>query len=241
MPDSGGIYTRSDGVRTGSTVCQQAKAASVNNTAALCDVREQDMATALNNRIFADGTNTPTANLPMGGKKHTGAGSATGSGQYVEYAQWLGALQAPSGTAAVFAQAAAPTGWTKSTSADNAALRVVSGSSGGSYYSSGQSFTAAVATGTVDGHSLTSGENASHNHTAGDSGHAHAIGKGVQFNIAAGGAGVRTDLGGYDTNSSSASANITVGFSGSGNAHSHTFTSSGLNINYQDVIVCTKS
>ena len=38
----------------------------------------------------------------------------------------------PSGTAMLFAQAAAPTGWTKSTTHDNKALRVVTGSSGGS-------------------------------------------------------------------------------------------------------------
>ena len=86
-PDSGGNYIRTDGTRTGSTVCQQAKAAGVNDLASLADAREQDLATALNNRLFRDGTNTPTANLPMGGLKHTGVGSATGSGQYVEYAQ----------------------------------------------------------------------------------------------------------------------------------------------------------
>lgn len=38
----------------------------------------------------------------------------------------------PSGTAMLFAQAAAPTGWTKSTTHDNKTLRVVSGSTGGS-------------------------------------------------------------------------------------------------------------
>jgi hypothetical protein len=93
MPDSGGVYTRSDGTRTGPTVCQQEQASSIGNTAALADAREQDMATALNNRIFKDGTNTPTANLPMNSFKHTGVAAATGAGQYMEYAQIVAGYQ----------------------------------------------------------------------------------------------------------------------------------------------------
>jgi hypothetical protein len=38
-------------------------------------------------KLAKDGTVTPTANLPMGGFKHTGAATASATGQYVEYTQ----------------------------------------------------------------------------------------------------------------------------------------------------------
>lgn len=46
-----------------------------------------DIATALTGSIAADGQTTITANLPMSTYKHTGAGSASASGQYLVYAQ----------------------------------------------------------------------------------------------------------------------------------------------------------
>lgn len=66
------VYTRSDGVRTGTAVNAQAKAASVNDTAVLADVRENDFATAINLVLKRDGGNQPTANLPMNDHKFTG-------------------------------------------------------------------------------------------------------------------------------------------------------------------------
>lgn len=41
----------------------------------------------LQNAINRDGTNNPTANLPMGGFKHTGVGNASANDQYVAYGQ----------------------------------------------------------------------------------------------------------------------------------------------------------
>lgn len=46
-----------------------------------------DVATALTNSIAKDGQTVPTANLPMGGFKHTGAADATATGQYLTYGQ----------------------------------------------------------------------------------------------------------------------------------------------------------
>lgn len=46
-----------------------------------------DIAQALTDSLAANGEKVPTANLPMGGFKHTGAGAASSSGQYVVYAQ----------------------------------------------------------------------------------------------------------------------------------------------------------
>lgn len=51
-----------------------------------------DIATALTGSIAADGQTPITANLPMSNYKHTGAGSASASGQYLVYAQSAAAL-----------------------------------------------------------------------------------------------------------------------------------------------------
>jgi microcystin-dependent protein len=93
----------------------------VNDTAPLCDAREQDLATGLNNCLTSDGTKPPTANLPMNNFKHTGVAAATANGQYVEYAQMNAAVSAaiaaianqlvPSGSVSPFAGSSAPTGW----------------------------------------------------------------------------------------------------------------------------------
>ena len=72
-----------------------------------------------------------------------------------------------SGTTILFYQAAAPTGWTKSTSHDNKALRVVSGPGGGSGGSS--SFTSVFASRAVPlpehNHSASSGNHDGHQHS----------------------------------------------------------------------------
>lgn len=46
-----------------------------------------DFATGFTTCLTKDGQTTPTANLPMGNFKHTGAGSASASGQYLVYGQ----------------------------------------------------------------------------------------------------------------------------------------------------------
>lgn len=46
-----------------------------------------DLATGLSTCVTKDGQTVPTANLPMGGFKHTGAGVATTSGEYLVYGQ----------------------------------------------------------------------------------------------------------------------------------------------------------
>lgn len=85
MPWSGAsgsqTYSRTDGTRTGATVWQQAKAASVKIVADGHDTHDQDIATALNAVLKKDGGNTATANIPMGGFLLTGLGTATSAGQ----------------------------------------------------------------------------------------------------------------------------------------------------------------
>jgi hypothetical protein len=138
-------FQRNDGTRTGAAVCQQEKTAGANNTAVLADARENDIASGLNVMLMKTGGNTPTGNMPMGGFKHIGVGEATGAGQYAEYDQMGDAddviLEAAKdytdalleeGTVCVFYQAAAPTGWTKVTTHNDKAIRIVSGTGGGS-------------------------------------------------------------------------------------------------------------
>jgi hypothetical protein len=136
----------------------------------------------------------------------------------------------------MFAQTAAPTGWTKSTTHDNKALRVVSGtaSSGGtvafttafasqavsgsisSTTATNQSTTATniagTPTGTVGNHTLTTAQLASHTHT-----YTAALNAGGRF-TAAGCSGA------------AGSNALTTGATGGGGAHNHTFTGSSFNL-----------
>ena len=131
----------------------------------------------------------------------------------------------PSGTAMLFAQTSAPTGWTKSTTHDNKALRVVSGSasSGGSV-----AFTTAFASqavaGTVGNTSLTIAQMPAHTHTVG----------GMQQASAAPGT--------YTLANYPSTFGFTTSSQGSGDAHTHTFTGTAINlaVSYVDVIIATK-
>jgi hypothetical protein len=131
----------------------------------------------------------------------------------------------PSGTAMLFAQTAAPTGWTKSTTHNNKALRVVSGSasSGGSV-----AFTTAFASqavaGTVGDTALSIAQMPAHTHTV----------YGFAGASAAGGTTTLT--------SSPGSVNYATSSQGSGSTHTHSFTGTAINlaVSYVDVIIATK-
>lgn len=74
-----------------------------------------DILTGLSTTIAKDGQSTPSANLPMGSFKHTGAGSATAAGQYLVYGQ-------SAATAATFVATTAP-GFTASGIAEGLRLK----------------------------------------------------------------------------------------------------------------------
>lgn len=82
-------FVRSDGTRTGTTVWQEADGAGVDIIATDHDTHDQDIGTSLNLALKKDGGNTPTANLPMGGYKHTGVGDAAALTQYLTLKQRL--------------------------------------------------------------------------------------------------------------------------------------------------------
>jgi hypothetical protein len=137
-----------------------------------------------------------------------------------------------SGTLMLFVQTAAPTGWTKSTTHDNKALRVVSGtaSSGGS---STFSTVFANQTPTITTSGLSAG--ATTLSTAQMPSHTHTY---KQFT-------------GYPdaglSNQSASGANIASSATGGGGSHTHTVTGSAtssaitLAVQYVDVIIASKS
>jgi hypothetical protein len=131
----------------------------------------------------------------------------------------------PSGTAMMFVQTAAPTGWTKSTTHDNKALRVVSGaaSSGGT-----TGFTSVFTSRTI-----TTANMPVHTHGITDPGHTHQVA--FTLGVTGGGSGEEIQNSpstGYYLTSSSTTG-ITVNNAGSG-------TAMDFAVQYVDVIIATK-
>jgi hypothetical protein len=125
----------------------------------------------------------------------------------------------PTGTAVVFFQAAAPTGWTKVTTVNDKALRVVSGATGGATGGAIAWSTAFSGSGTVGSTVLTVNQIPSHTHT-------YVNG---------------TSDPGYKPDGSTGPAGYngftgTTAATGGGLGHDHTLP----NLQYADVIICTK-
>ncbi len=149
----------------------------------------------------------------------------------------------PSGTAMMFVQTAAPTGWTKSTTHDNKALRVVSGtaSSGGS-----AAFTTAFGTpsvsgslsGTVGATTLTTAQIPSHSHEQRNAANSTAY----LFQVYG---GTRATL--PRSTGETSGTTITTNNTGGGGSHTHSFSGSlssataTINVAYVDVIIATKN
>jgi len=173
-----------------------------------------------------------------------------------------GAIVTPfaSGTVVVFGQTSAPTGWTKGTTHNDKALRVVTGTvgSGGA-----TAFTTVFGSGKTSGsHALTEAELAAHTHTGPS--HTHTGNTGTESATHTH-AGTLTSGAGGATNASSPTINTTAdtagpasgtqsanhthafttdaagtgasGSTGSGTGHTHTVS---LDLQYVDVIIATK-
>lgn len=159
----------------------------------------------------------------------------------------------PAGTVMLFVQTTAPTGWTKSTTHNDKALRVVSGaaSSGGSVAFT-TAFASQAVTGTVASYTLTTADIPSHNHTATssvtDSGHTHsytapAIGGAA---VSAGGVPIATagsQNGTTDGSTTGITVSTSIGNTGGGGGHTHGFSAPNINlaVQYVDVIIATKN
>lgn len=84
MSWSSGTYTKGNSATGGWTGDQSS---GIGIEAGRHDTQDNDFATGINNCIAKDGQNTPTANLPMGGYKHTGVANASASNEYVAFGQ----------------------------------------------------------------------------------------------------------------------------------------------------------
>ena len=131
----------------------------------------------------------------------------------------------PTGTTMLFVQTSAPTGWTKSTTHDNKALRVVSGtaSSGGTVAFT-TAFASQAVSGTVGNTTLTIDQIPAHTHTVPSYGSSFA------------------NSGRVITGASSPQTDPVTSSTGGGNSHTHTFTGTAINlaVQYVDVIIATK-
>lgn len=128
----------------------------------------------------------------------------------------------PATTAMLFWQASAPTGWTKSTTHNDKALRVVSGTGGGN--GGTNSFSSTFSKTTTDATTLTTGTIPSHAHS--DSyGYASATGGGPFA------PSEQTVVNAVSTGST------TTGSVGSGGSHTHPMD---IRVQYLDLIICVK-
>ena len=150
----------------------------------------------------------------------------------------------PSGTKMLFQQTAAPSGWTKDTTTNNRALRVVSGTVGtGGTHDFTTVFNSAVTfTGTVAGHAITLNQMPSHAHGVTDPGHSHALTAAREFASSRSGDG-DNECQNQNFSTNSNVTGISIQAAGGNQAHSHGFTGSTVDfeVAYVDVIIATKN
>ena len=166
------------------------------------------------------------ANFGVAGQVLTSAGNATPP-------SWQTLPQEfESGTRILFQQTAAPTGWTKDTTHNDKALRVVNGiaSSGGSVAFT-SAFTSQAVSGSVGSTTLTTNEIPSHSHLI------------ANWNAVKGGTLARQTGMSNTTNSTALASNTTTNTTGGGGSHNHSFSANAINlaVQYVDVIIATKN
>lgn len=108
MPWSSGIYTKWNASNVPPNWVGDASVG-IKIEAARHDTQDDDFATGINNCLTKDGQNSPTANLPMNGKKHTNVADASAANEYATYGQLQTLL--PPGAITAYVAAAAPAGW----------------------------------------------------------------------------------------------------------------------------------
>ena len=155
----------------------------------------------------------------------------------------------PSGTRMIFNQTAAPTGWTKDTSSNNRALRLVTGTvgSGGSIgFTNVLNNSVTTSGGSVSNHSLTDAQIPSHRHWVSRA--QRDDNNFSQWNTNTQEFGLYSDAGSYSSSDQNHSVGRYTAWQGgtsdnsNGSGHNHGFThpSFNLNIKYTDVIIAQK-
>lgn len=204
-------------------------------------------------RAKANFTNTGAATLnvdSLGAKSISNVGaSGIVSGRIYDFVydgtnfQAIGqAAEIPTGTKLVFFQATCPAGWTQDVANNNKALRIVSGTGGGTAGS--QPFTTAFASqtpsGTVGGTAITEAQMPLH-------GHPMRLSE-FNGNDTDPSGGLALSLNGQVdraafTGATSGTPGQQIGGTGGGATHTHSFTGNAINlaVQYLDVIICTRS
>lgn len=152
----------------------------------------------------------------------------------------VSAVAFPAGTVMLFIQAAAPTGWTKSTTHNDKALRIVSGSGGGSGGS--VAFSTAFASGSTGATTLATSQLASHGHAipvgySDNNGNRLHLGAAWQSGSGYGVSGLGNNAYSGELSGFSQGGRSPVSAAGSGGSHSHSLS---LAVQYVDAIICVK-
>ena len=108
MAWSSGTFSRTNGTYSGATVWATDEANAFDIESTRHDTHDQDLATGINSCIHKGGQNAATADLPMGGFKHSNVGNATALTHYAVVGQsqngsyhWGGTSSGSSGTYAI--------------------------------------------------------------------------------------------------------------------------------------------
>ena len=143
----------------------------------------------------------------------------------------------PSGTNMLFYQAAAPTGWTQLTSVNDYSVRIVSGTGGITNGVIGVStmFSGSYSVGAT---AITAAQMPSHTHGVNDPGHTHGGMNAAAFPDTFNSTPYFPNNANFDTPYNwSAVTGISIQSAGGGQSHTHTIP----NLQYADVIICTKN
>jgi hypothetical protein len=148
----------------------------------------------------------------------------------------------PAGSVGIWVQSAAPTGWTKGSTHDNKALRIVTGAAGtGGSVAFTTAFASQTPAGTVGDTALTEAQLASHRHLmfADVEGGSSTVTASNQPGV------FRQVSADSDYTIRGTSTGATLGrtaTAGSGDTHTHTFTGTAINlaVSYVDCIIATK-
>lgn len=200
------------------------------------NTQDQDIASGLSDCQTRAGLAAATGNWNQGGFKLTNMGVGSASADSVTFGQVYGASGViPTGTQMLFAQAAAPVGWTQVTTNDDTALRVVSGAGGTVHGTVGLS--AFISGGALD-HTLTLAEVPKGQYTLNDPKHDHPNSTpNSAWQSQTGGGTNNTWQDNNNASTQSASTGITLTDNAGGGSHTHALS----DLKYLDLIVCSKN